>query len=66
MDEVNVKSDISYKGGKIIGSFNSDKATELFFALWSRVYMENGQRLCVGYRLSQLYLVNWSLLLHIL
>ena len=30
MDEVNVKSDISSKVGKIIGSFNSDEATELF------------------------------------
>ena len=33
MDEIHIKSDISNKGGKIIGSLNSDEATKTVFAV---------------------------------
>ena len=34
MDEIHIKSDVSYKGGKIIGSIlNSDEPTKTVFAI---------------------------------
>ena len=48
MDEIHVKPDISYKGGKIIGPNKCpDVLRKLFSLSWSRVFRKNGLALSV-------------------
>ena len=43
MDEIHVKSDISYKGGKIFGpNLSPENPQELYLLSWFLVYTKNG------------------------
>ena len=48
MDEVHVKSDISYKGGRIFGpNLSPDNPTKTVLLSWFQVYTRNGPVLLV-------------------